>query len=573
VRSGFTRRRLLRAAAAAGLVGALPTEALARDTKSPKALALSVRGSKLRFAGDRPMFVTIAPGVAGRDVATVRFGLDRRALVQLDAVLMGIGTGSVVWTRQATLRPGVHEIAWQPATDTPVGSYVMRLTLSKDGRRRVYGEKRPHTPERATAPVVHLLGVEAAFTRRSYLPTEPMDLLVRTDAPSFVLSFLRLGHGPYLSLRSDDLTGESMGAPVSVDWSGKRSAARRIRVQSGTWPSGLYAARLETPDGRVGFAPFVLRAPTPGPSRVAVVLPTNTWQAYNLYDADGDGWGDTWYAGGNPPVVLDRPYRARGVPPRFRRYDYPFLRWLEQTRRNPDFFTDDDLDALASGDDLRRLYDLVVFPGHTEYVSQHAYDVVERYRDLGGRLVFLSANNFFWKVEREGNAIRRIAQWRTLDRPESRLLGIQYRANDDGTRQGPYIVSDVDAAPWLFAETGLANGSVIGEEVGGFGIEIDSVTPESPPGTTVLARIPDLFGPGVTAEMAYYETPAGARVFSAGAMDFPAVLFTDVGVKLLDNLWRHMLEGTPGSETPPEPPVPLEPSKETEPPQPPSSSP
>ncbi len=108
-------------------------------------------------------------------------------------------------------------------------------------------------------------------------------------------------------------------------------------------------------------------------------------------------------------------------------------------------------------------------------------------------------------------------------------------------------MSDVDAAPWLFAETGLANGSVIGEEVGGFGIEIDSVTPESPPGTTVLARIPDLFGPGVTAEMAYYETPAGARVFSAGVMDFPAVLFTDVGVKLLDNLWRHMLEGLPGT--------------------------
>jgi hypothetical protein len=75
------------------------------------------------------------------------------------------------------------------------------------------------------------------------------------------------------------------------------------------------------------------------------VLPTNTWQAYNLYDADGDGWGDTWYAGGNPPVVLDRAYRSRGVPPRFRRYDYPFLRWLEQTRRDPDFLSDDDLDA------------------------------------------------------------------------------------------------------------------------------------------------------------------------------------------------------------------------------------
>ena len=560
MRPGLTRRRFLRATLGlAGAFGTFANVALARDTRSPRALALAVRGAALRFKGDRPMYVTIAPGVPGRDVATVLFSLDRKALVQVDAVRMGIRTADVAWSRQATLRPGAHEVTWRPAPDTPVGSYVMRLTLSKDGRRRVYGGKRPHTPDRATAPVVHLLGVEAAFTRRSYLPTEPMDLRLRTDAPSLVLTFLRIGHGPYLSLRSDDLTGLEMGAPVAIDWSGKRSAPRTIRVQSGTWPSGLYAAKLETPDGRVGFAPFVLRAPTPGPSRVAVVLPTNTWQAYNLFDADGDGWGDTWYAGGNPPVVLDRPYRSRGVPPRFRRYDYPFLRWLEQTRRDPDFLTDDDLDAVPSGDELRKAYDLVVFPGHTEYVTQHAYDVVERYRDLGGRLIFLSANNFFWKVERSGNAIRRIVQWRTLARAESRLLGVQYRANDDGTRQGAFVVSDVDAAPWLFTGTGLATGSAIGEEVGGFGIEIDATTPESPPGTMILARIPDLFGPGVTAEMAYYETPAGARVFSAGAMDFPAVLFTETGVTLLDNLWRHMLEGTSSSENPPEPPEPLQP--------------
>ncbi len=516
---------------------------------------LTVRGSKLPFAGDRPMYVTIAPGVAGRDVATVRFALDRRALVQLDAVLMGIGTGSVVWSRQATLRPGAHEMVWHPARTVPVGSYVMRLTLSKDGNRRVYGGKRPHTPERATAPVVHLLGIEAAFTRRSYVSTEHMDLRIRADVPSITLTFLRVGHGPYLGMRSDDMTGLQMADPVSIDWSGKRSSLRTIRVQTGTWPSGLYTAKLEAPDGRVGFAPFVLRAATPGPSRVAVVLPTNTWQAYNLHDADGDGWGDTWYAGGNPPVVLDRPYRSRGVPPRFRRYDYPFLRWLEQTRRDPDFLSDDDLDATPSGDGLRAAYDLVVFPGHTEYVSQHAYDVIERYRDLGGRLIFLSANNFFWKVERSDDAIHRIAQWRALGRPEARVLGAQYRANADGTRQGPFVVSDVDAAPWLFESTGLVNGSPLGEEVGGFGIEIDSTTPDSPPGTKVLARIPDLFGPGVTAEMAYYETAVGARVFTAGAMDFPAVLFTAPGVTLLDNLWRHMLEGLPGSEEPePQPP-------------------
>ena len=182
---------------------------------------------------------------------------------------------------------------------------------------------------------MRVLGIEAAFSRRSYLPTERMAMRVLADVPSFTLTFLRVGHGPDPSLRNDEMVGLEMGAPVRVDWTGKRSTRQTISLQSGDWPSGLYAARLESDDGRVGFAPFVLRAETPSPLRVAVVLPTNTWQAYNLYDADGDGWGDTWYAGGSPPVVLDRPYRDRGVPPRFRRYDFPFLRFLEKTGGSP----------------------------------------------------------------------------------------------------------------------------------------------------------------------------------------------------------------------------------------------
>ena len=178
-------------------------------------------------------------------------------------------------------------------------------------------------------------------------------------------------------------------------------------MQSGDWPSGVYAARLETEDGRIGFAPFVLRPEGAGGERVAVVLPTNTWQAYNLYDADGDGWGDTWYAGGMPPVRLDRPYprprRPAALPP----LRLPVRPLAREDRREPDFYADDDLEAFPSGDDLRRDYDLVVFPGHSEYMTTRAYDIVERYRDLGGRLVFLSANNFFWKVDKRGQEMRR----------------------------------------------------------------------------------------------------------------------------------------------------------------------
>jgi hypothetical protein len=542
VLEAVTRRRLLRAALGSlAAIGIFPGQALGRRVSPPSVSALSVRGAAQRFVGDRPLFVTVAPGVDGRNVAKVLFDLDRRARVRLDAVRMGIGRSDVRWTTEAMLAPGSHALAWRPATDTPVGSYVMRLTVQANGGRRVYGGRRPPTPARANAPVVRVLGVEAAFTQRSYLPEERMALRVQTDAPSFTLAFVRVGHGPDPSQRADEMTGVLMGDPIAVDWTGKRSTRRTIVVQSGDWPSGLYAARLETDDGRIGFAPFVLRPKAPSEDRVAAILPTNTWQAYNLYDADGDGWGDTWYAGGIPPLVLDRPYRDRGVPPRFFRYDFPFLRWMEKMRREADIFADDDLEAFASGDDLRRQYDLVVFPGHSEYMTEHAYNVVERFRDLGGRLIFLSANNFFWKVSREGNVLRRERQWRSLGRPEARLCGVQYRANDDGTRQGAFYVPDVDAAPWLFEETGLENGDTLGHEVGGFGIEIDTTTPLSPPGTKVLAVIPNLFGPGLHAEMAYYETDAGARVFSAGVLDFPAVLLHPAGMRLMDNLWRHMV--------------------------------
>ena len=41
--------------------------------------------------------------------------------------------------------------------------------------------------------------------------------------------------------------------------------------------------------------------------------------------------------------------------------------------------------------------------------------------------------------------------------------------------------------------------------------------------------------------MAYYETDAGARVFSAGVLDFPAGSLPAQGIRLLDNLWRDML--------------------------------
>jgi hypothetical protein len=40
--------------------------------------------------------------------------------------------------------------------------------------------------------------------------------------------------------------------------------------------------------------------------------------------------------------------------------------------------------------------------------------------------------------------------------------------------------------------------------------------------------------------MTYYETPRGAKVFAAGAMDFTSRALTQPVNQILDNLWRRL---------------------------------
>ncbi len=169
-------------------------------------------------------------------------------------------------------------------------------------------------------------------------------------------------------------------------------------------------------------------------------------------------------------------------------------------------------------------------------MTQSEYDVVQHYRDLGGNLAWLSANNFFWKVDRQGPILERVAQWRQLGRPEAALIGVQYRGNDEGQRRGPMVVADPAGAPWFFAGTGLGRDDTFGR----FGIEIDARAPSSPARTIVLARMPNLFGPGIDAEMTYYELLNGAKVFAAGAFTLAGLADSHVGARLLANLFAHM---------------------------------
>ena len=188
-------------------------------------------------------------------------------------------------------------------------------------------------------------------------------------------------------------------------------------------------------------------------ARIAVAIPTSTWGAYNFYDADRDGWGDTWYARWKTRHAdLARPHATRGVPYRYRSYDLAFQHWLAQTGKTVDTYADEDLEVFASPEALRASYDLIVFPGHTEYVTAKLYDLVEGFRDLGGNLLFLSANNFFRRVDRHDHVLTLIDEWRDLGRPEAALLGNQYLASDRGQKRAPFTVVGADLAPWALRE-------------------------------------------------------------------------------------------------------------------------
>jgi N,N-dimethylformamidase beta subunit-like protein len=376
--------------------------------------------------------------------------------------------------------------------------------------------------------------IEAAFPLESYRPGTTAMLRIWTPTRAASVRIFRVGTEPQLTI-GDKLME---GIPVTTP---RRFAALRagqtIGIGIGDWPSGLYFAKVTGP-GRLGFAPFVVAPRLLGEHPVAIVLPTRTWQAYNFRDDGGDGKGDTWYATkGHLQSRLGRPFLNRGVPPHYRNYDLRFLHWLHQSGRQVDVLSQAELDG-ATGARLAQAYELIVFPGHHEYVTTREYDAVEGFRNHGGNLMFLSANNFFWRIDLRGRTMTRVAKWRDLGRPEASLLGVQYIGNDMGEHRGPWLVRHAAAGGWIFSGIKLRSGNAFSDA----GIEIDAVASSSPRGTRILAEIPNLLGPGLTAHMTYYETPAGAKVFAAGAFTLAGSVRQPAVKRLLANLWERMAD-------------------------------
>src|SRR5438128_2026761 len=106
------------------------------------------------------------------------------------------------------------------------------------------------------------------------------------------------------------------------------------------WPSGYYQANLVLESGRQYAIPFVVRGNPSAPAPLLVVVPVNTWQAYNEWG------GKSLYSDPQAAttVSFDRPYRPDDEQLPWR-LEYPLVRFLEANGFHADYVTDVDLDA------------------------------------------------------------------------------------------------------------------------------------------------------------------------------------------------------------------------------------
>ena len=212
-------------------------------------------------------------------------------------------------------------------------------------------------------------------------------------------------------------------------------------------------------------------------------------------------------AGSTRTVRLGRPFLNRGVPNNFRRYDLPFLAagW-----RGPDAtstcLAQSDLEASSAARARSR-----VRPDRLPRPPRVRDDARVRRRSRATATSAATSRSSprttsSGRSSSTATLMEKTKQWRDLGRPEAALLGVQYRGNDRGEARGSWVVRDAPAASLAVRRHRPPTRRRGSERTGA-----SRSTRRRPPRLATsrcIAEIPNLFGPGFTAQMTYYETRA-----------------------------------------------------------------
>jgi len=407
--------------------------------------------------------------------------------------------------------------------------------------------------------------------------------------------------------------------------------------------SGIYAARLRAGEDEDHIPFFVRPKRGTATADIAFLAPTASYMAYAndhapvnaagaemlmgrliilqpqdlhmaehrelggaLYDTHSDGSG-VCYSSRLRPILNMRPRYSSwlgGSGSGLWQFnaDLDLIAWLEAKGFSYDVITDEDLHA--EGHELLKSYRAILTSSHPEYYTTEMLDAVSAYTANGGRLMYLGANGFYWRiayhkdqpgvmeVRRGEGGIRTWAAepgeyyqsfngeygglWRRNGRPPQILTGVGFTAQgfDVSSCYRRKPGSFDPRAAFIFA--GVGRDELIGDFglVGGgaAGLELDRADPllGTPPNALVLAsseghsdlymvvseeilvNSPHLTGSQsdlVRADLVFFEMPRGGAVFSTGSIAWIGSLshngYENNVSRITENVLRRFIDPRP----------------------------
>ncbi len=315
-----------------------------------------------------------------------------------------------------------------------------------------------------------------------------------------------------------------------------------------TWPTGVYAVRLEGPSGLHRHSAFVVRPTTPV-AHVALMLPTytyhayNTWAGHDQYSVGQDGQQRT--------VTMLRPSVTHDVDSTATishtlYSDLFLLRWLSANSIAVDCYQDGDLHA--SGAWLSS-YKAVVLGSHPEYWSAAMRQNLVNYLAAGGRVIYTGGNGMYERVQvntagtaltfRTTTGARDLYENLVPSQSPTQVLGVDINL----AAYADFYPYQVTTAHPLLNGTGLNVGDTFGTTAynGGAasGWEVDVLPTGGLPNATRIAKGQN---PAGGADMIFLDYGNGGWVFTASSLAFNSALPTDTNVStILRNVFAQAL--------------------------------
>lgn len=404
--------------------------------------------------------------------------------------------------------------------------------------------------------------------------------------------------------------------------------------------SGIYCAHIwqegNTNEKTEDFVPFFVRPPQgTATAPLALLVPTASYLAYanhqmisswwfeelssckfatmsevdryleehesfglSVYDEHNDGSG-VCYSSYLRPILNMRPktdlwqFNA----------DTHLTDWLEELGIAYDVITDDDLHN--EGAACLKSYSCVMTGTHPEYYSKQMLDGLQAYTNDGGRLMYMGANGFYWRIayhpKLPGVIEHRRAEdgmrawfseagesfmsftgemsglWARNGRPPNMLVGNAFAAQGF-VNAVPYHRTEASYDPraaFIFAGIGdepIGNFGTIGGGAAGWEIDRADTRLGTPPHALIVATandFPDSYhwvneeinhthsaingdtNPRVRCDMMFFEMPKGGAVFSTGSISYSGALahnnYKNNVSRLTENVVRRFIDPTPFS--------------------------